>query len=887
MVENWWARFARWRYLPLLVLIIVPIFGHFASVFGLVASDPIGTYGSLSTQYTSGYLPGFSYADPNVGFTSEALGHLAALDWVHGQIPWWNPYEGIGFPLAGEMQSAALFPFTLLLLWQDGQLLFHLVLAMIAGLCSYAFFRRIGFLTIVALAGAIAFEFCGAYAWMGHAPYNPIAFLPMMLWGIELVLSREGGIWRGWFWLALGLSLSLYAGFPETAFLDGLFLVGWTVVRLFDPHVVTKRLAIARIVMGGIVGLFLSAPILIAFVDFLRVGYVGIHGGAVANSSLPSASLGMMVLPYLFGPITAYSSFDSTGTVSAIWANIGGYAGEVLMVLAILGLLARKHLSKRVFLAVFVAMSLGKSYGVPVVTTLVNLIPGIKNIAFYRYAPASWEYALILLALYGIETIAVLTKRALHWRVAIAVLVLCGFLVFSLSLWLSMLSHHSFQKFSIFYVGIEGVLLGILLVTLLRQNQRFRTLVLALLLVVDAGVNFMLPTFSDPTSYHVDQAAISFLQRHIGLQRFYTLGPFAPNYGSYFQIASINHNDLPVPKLWVSYLLHHLDGNASPILFIGTYSVQPSGLLPLAAFEQNFTAYQQLGVRYVIVPTSDASIKNQTIQYGQPVAGNQPYLFRSQDHFSGTVPVNQAGEIHSFSLFIGTYQGRASGQLYLTLKDGSMIAHGKASLKGAMDNAYFSIPLSTVFHVRKGSTLHFSIQKSSGNPVALWIWPQSSSQQENLLYNHQRLLHKIVLLSLNMRSHLAQSLRRVYRDSLMTMYRLSGALPFYSLRGTGDHVLSISLSSVHLVTRAKTLLLRRELFFPGWQAVVNGQTEPIVQVDQVFQGVWVPQGNDIVKFYYLPPAMNIGYVAFVLGILCLFILWLRTRTPIRRGRFNG
>ena len=51
--------------------------------------------------------------DPNVGFITQSLGHLAALDILHGHLPWWNYFEGLGQPLAGEMQSAALFPLTL------------------------------------------------------------------------------------------------------------------------------------------------------------------------------------------------------------------------------------------------------------------------------------------------------------------------------------------------------------------------------------------------------------------------------------------------------------------------------------------------------------------------------------------------------------------------------------------------------------------------------------------------------------------------------------------------------------------------------------------------------------------------------------------------------
>jgi hypothetical protein len=46
--------------------------------------------------------------DPNNGFISQAASHRAVLDWLHFRLPWWNPSEGTGTPLAGGMQSAAV-----------------------------------------------------------------------------------------------------------------------------------------------------------------------------------------------------------------------------------------------------------------------------------------------------------------------------------------------------------------------------------------------------------------------------------------------------------------------------------------------------------------------------------------------------------------------------------------------------------------------------------------------------------------------------------------------------------------------------------------------------------------------------------------------------------
>ena len=110
--------------------------GYFA---GLFDPNPIGAWGGPNP----GLLVGAPMIDPSNGQASQALGHLAALDWTHLRLPWWNPYEGTGMPLAGEMQAGALFPPTLLLLIGNGQVYEYLLLELVAGISTYFLLRRI------------------------------------------------------------------------------------------------------------------------------------------------------------------------------------------------------------------------------------------------------------------------------------------------------------------------------------------------------------------------------------------------------------------------------------------------------------------------------------------------------------------------------------------------------------------------------------------------------------------------------------------------------------------------------------------------------------------------------------------------------------------------
>jgi hypothetical protein len=89
------------------------------------------------------------------------------------------------------------------------------------------------------------------------------------------------------------------------------------------------------------------------------------------------------------------------------------------------------------------------------------------------------------------------------------------------------------------------------------------------LLVIDAIALFSVPLFSGGTSAPSLSDAVNYLIKRIGSNRFYTLGPIAPNYGAYYHIASINYSSLPVAENWVKYINEHIDPYADPSVFDG------------------------------------------------------------------------------------------------------------------------------------------------------------------------------------------------------------------------------------------------------------------------------------------------------------------------------
>ena len=564
-------------------------------LLGFFHSDPLDFRAGLNRGLSPGLLAGKSTIDPSNGFTSQAIGHLAALDLLHLHLPWWNPYEATGMPLLGETQSAALFPLTLFTALANGQLYEHLVLELIAGICTYRLLRRLDVAMPAALAGAIAFALNGKFAWFADAGVNPLPFLPMLLLGIEraYAAAREGRH-GGWRLLAVAGALSAYAGFPEVAYPDALMAGAWLLWRCgcLDrrrelPHFVAKA------ALGAVAGLLLAAPILVAMGGYLSHADLGVHtGGALGSRHLGVVALPQLLLPYVYGQINS----DPHATT---WLAVGGYISTTLLLLAVLGAIAPGRRGLTGFLLAWLALVFAHMYGVPGLGRVLGVLPEMSRIQFYRYATAALELPVILLAALGVDWLARapgdrrrLLAGGLGVAAAIGAAALHGHTV--VAALGSAYHHRAYFDLSVIWGGLTA--LAVAGAALLRA-ARLRATLLVALVAVDALALFVVPEFAAPRATQVDLSPAAFLQAHAGESRFYTLGPIAPDYGSYFGLASFGVDDFP-PTLYADYVHAHVSPGAAFVGFGSNARQRSQELL------HHLAGYRQAAVRYVVTPAS-------------------------------------------------------------------------------------------------------------------------------------------------------------------------------------------------------------------------------------------------------------------------------------------
>jgi hypothetical protein len=495
------------------------------------------------------------------------------------------------------MQSASLFPPTLLLALPQGQLYFHICLELIAGLSTWFLVRELGLSPGVAAVGGIMFALNGTFAIVGNATVNPVAFLPLALLGVERIARRAEWDWNGWLILALAVALAIYAGFPEVVYLYGLLIAAWFVVRLAARPAPGRLRFTGQVAFAGGTGILLAAPLIVAFADYLPNADVSTHAGGFGRQHLALNAVNLVGLPFLYGPI---GYFDRLAGHHISWG--GGYIAPSAIAVGAVGLIwgASANRQLRVLLGSSLVLVLMWNYGVlPVKFVFENVLPIVHDIASYLYSQPVVEMCVVLLACWGLDAIVRHEERCRTAMVAGALFTLALLAGEVSACWPTIvhLYHASsaylpYALWTVSWAAAAVTLIG-LAGLLLRRRRVAAAIVAGAVLVVDAMFGFLVPELSAPRAVTVDLAPVSYLASHLGDARVYTLGFMQPNYGSYFDIAELDVNDLPVPELWKKYV-SGLDPRFDAPLFVG------HGKLASANLTQMLPAYEAAGVRYVV-----------------------------------------------------------------------------------------------------------------------------------------------------------------------------------------------------------------------------------------------------------------------------------------------
>ena len=73
-------------------------------------------------------------------------------------------------------------------------------------------------------------------------------------------------------------------------------------------------------------------------------------------------------------------------------------------------------------------------------------------------------------------------------------------------------------------------------------------------------------------------------------------------------------------------------------------------------------------------------------------------------------------------------------------------------------------------------------------------------------------------------------------------------------------------------SRSDSFLVTSDIYYPGWEATIDGQSAPLYRTDYVLRGISLPAGSHEVRFEYHPQPFYTGMTVTFLSLLIL-ILW--------------
>ena len=347
----------------------------------LPGATPHGPYGF------SGHTPEapFSFDTPGNAWVNEPNPSLIRRVLGEGALPGWNPYEGLGIPLTGNLNSEVFNPLKVLLnlfphpMWQD---IFFLLRLFIMGLFTYLFLRERNLSHGSSLFGSSFFMLSGySVWWINLHPLSTVMYLPAVFYSYER-WSRRNDL-KSAFLMSLFLSFALIAGKTPDVVMG---------LCLLFPYALWKGMMRdslrglfregGKVITATISGALMASVVLFPFLELYSLASPlakAIRTGA-AGHTIPLITSVSLLQPLFLGGKNYYYASWLTWTPHIILPH----AGIVVMVLSLYCALNRKTFMSTLPFLLFSLFLFSLVYGL-LPSHLISKLPVLGSVEFLKY----------------------------------------------------------------------------------------------------------------------------------------------------------------------------------------------------------------------------------------------------------------------------------------------------------------------------------------------------------------------------------------------------------------------------------------------------------------------------------------------------------------------
>jgi hypothetical protein len=346
--------------------------------------------------------------------------------WREHTLPNWNPYSGLGAPLAGNLQSQPYYPLSFIYSLAPSPYAYNLWVVLrllVAGLGMFALLRwYVSFFP--ALLGGTAMMLTGYYIIHYDMPHLSVdVMLPALLCCVEYTLRKPGPASFASMFVVAFCTVS--GGMPESTLLLTAFTALYAIFawfRMLRAGRAVRRGAVT-LMSGLALGMAAAAIVLLPFLELWGISF-NVHDPNNGAGTFPGASgdlldvtIGQYLAPLLVGP-TRNNIFEGFGGFS----NMRGYFGAAAMFFALVGLvdLAYRRFKRQVaptdgvllFFACAAVLLVAKRYQFAGINW-IGYLPELRYVIFQNYDEALLAVAIAACAAIGLERL--LTGAVPRW----------------------------------------------------------------------------------------------------------------------------------------------------------------------------------------------------------------------------------------------------------------------------------------------------------------------------------------------------------------------------------------------------------------------------------------------------------------------------------------
>ncbi len=763
----------------------------------------------------------------------------------------WSPYLGMGSPLWANIVMQVANP----LAWiaclpkpsPEAVLRYVMTYMLCAGLFTFVFLRQ--FLPPFSSSfGALAFMLNGYFMlYMGMSEISSCALIPGLFYAIEKLL-RDPGVKSVALLSFLTTGMVTICGIPELSLLAVSGAGVYFLFRFFTDKTNTKKsrgtTVSCYIAANLLAGLF-AAPLLLPFAEFMQESFNShVRTGnfiPAGQEAFPfvSANLIPYLSPYFFAPILRYTATQVPyhGFVS-FWGIIVFSLAALATVQAIVTLLNRSAVQSNqsgrnkellsIFCAVSIFLLLAKKFGCPALQWLGDL-PLFSLVLYWKYTEPIVALLMATLAAIGLTWLRDQTLK-IKTIGAVGLSVLTFYIVLALTA--IPLQGEAVRFYSYLMMAISIVMIVLLFSLAARAVSRPSNAEKMCVLIFAVAAVELLLNFAGPNLLHVitpsrdDNAYkgapfITFLQKLEFNQRYERL--FA-------------QDDILVGNWACAFGLH--DSRAYNAIY-------PKRLMPFyRAFAYGDKPVSLLpGVWMPVGAVGPADIVEE-------VYGSEPVV----DPFINT---NRAMEI------LRLWQLTSTRTIVRDLKHASAISSEIAKRAGCEAPLVYNkeVNIFILSKIVPRAALYYQVDKEPDGSAVL-------AKLTDLQFDHfsKGLLEQ---------SELSQEDLSALSKFSPTQQELE---PQPITKYKGENV------DIQVLAKHPGLLVLNDVFYPGWQAFVDGQETKILHANYLFRGVLVPAGNHLVTFKYRPMSLMAGINLAVFGGIILAFWWICSTIAERKRR---